>query len=54
MYLVAARFGHTLVINAADTILLQSSHEEMGMVLQKRFREFGEKRLQVWEVQLTI
>jgi len=45
---------HTLGIHAADTILLRSSIEEMGMVLQKRSKEFGEKRLQVWEVQLTI
>lgn len=44
----------TLEIHAADTILLRSSQEEMGMVLQKRAKEFGYKRLQVWEVQLTI
>ena len=45
---------HTLGIHLADTILIQSSHEEMGMVLQKRNKEFGEKRLQVWEVRLTL
>lgn len=45
---------HTLGIQAADTILLRSSIEEMEMVLQKRSKEFGEKRLQVWEVQLSI
>jgi len=45
---------HTLGIQTTDTILLQSSIMEMGMVLQKRSKEFGEKRLQVWEVQLTI
>ena len=45
---------HTLGIHAADTILLRSSQEEMGMVLQKRSKEFGDKRLQVWAVQLTL
>jgi len=45
---------HTLGIHPADTILLRSSQEEMGMVLQKRAKEFGDKRLQVWEVRLSI
>jgi len=45
---------NTLGMFASDTILLRSSHEEMGMVLQKRSKEFGEKHLQVWEVQLTL
>ena len=45
---------HTLGIHAADTVLLRSSIEEMEMILQKRSKEFGDQRLQVWEVQLTI
>ena len=40
-------------IHPADSTLLFTSDGQMGMALNKRTKEFGDKRLQVWEVLLT-
>ena len=40
-------------IHPPDTALLFADEGNMGMALNRRSKEFGDKRLQVWEVLLT-
>ena len=43
-----------LGIQDRDTIILESANDQMNMVLQMCYKEFGEKSLLIWEVFLSI